>query len=61
MVRAADKRAMFVGINAYEEAGGCVLRDLFQQDDGGLAARYGAVRSAGGSEELFDPATLAVD
>ena len=26
---------MFVGINAYEEAGGCVLRDLFQQDDGG--------------------------
>jgi len=34
-VRAADKRALFVGIDAYEEAGGCVLRDLFQQDDGG--------------------------
>lgn len=34
-VRAADKRAVFVGIEAYEEAGGCVLRDLFQQDDGG--------------------------
>ena len=34
-VRAADKRAVFVGIAAYEEAGGCVLRDLFQQDDGG--------------------------
>jgi ParB/RepB/Spo0J family partition protein len=34
-VRAADKRAAFVGIAAYEEAGGCVLRDLFQQDDGG--------------------------
>ena len=34
-VRAADKRAVFVGIDAYEEAGGCVLRDLFQQDDGG--------------------------
>ena len=34
-VRAADKRVLFVGIDAYEEAGGCVLRDLFQQDDGG--------------------------
>lgn len=34
-VRASDKRAIFVGITTYEEAGGCVLRDLFQQDDGG--------------------------
>ena len=34
-VRAADKRALFVGIGAYEAAGGCMLRDLFQQDDGG--------------------------
>ncbi|GAA4133635.1 ParB/RepB/Spo0J family partition protein [Aminobacter aganoensis] len=34
-VRASDKRAVFVGINAYEAAGGIVLRDLFQSDDGG--------------------------
>jgi len=34
-VRAADKRALFVGIDAYEEAGGTVMRDLFQGDDGG--------------------------
>ena len=34
-VRASDKRALFVGIDAYEAAGGSVLRDLFQQDDGG--------------------------
>ena len=34
-VRAADKRALFVGVEAYEEAGGAVLRDLFQGDDGG--------------------------
>ena len=34
-VRASDKRALFVGIDAYEAAGGYVLRDLFQQDDGG--------------------------
>ena len=34
-VRASDKRVTFVGIDAYEAAGGYVLRDLFQQDDGG--------------------------
>ena len=34
-VRAADRRAQFVGVAAYEEAGGVVLRDLFQHDDGG--------------------------
>ena len=34
-VRATDKRAQFVGIEAYEAAGGDVMRDLFQQDDGG--------------------------
>ena len=34
-VRASDRRAMFVGLDAYEAAGGMVLRDLFQQDDGG--------------------------
>ena len=34
-VRASDKRAVFVGIDAYEAAGGIVLRDLFESDDGG--------------------------
>jgi len=34
-VRASDRRAVFVGIAAYEAAGGVVLRDLFQGDDGG--------------------------
>ena len=34
-VRASDKRAQFIGIDAYVEAGGTVLRDLFQSDDGG--------------------------
>jgi ParB family chromosome partitioning protein len=34
-VRASDKRAIFVGVEAYEAAGGIVLRDLFQSDDGG--------------------------
>ncbi|MBV8534879.1 MAG: ParB/RepB/Spo0J family partition protein [Alphaproteobacteria bacterium] len=34
-VRASDKRAQFIGIEAYEAAGGDLMRDLFQQDDGG--------------------------
>lgn len=34
-VRASDKRARFVGVEAYIEAGGDVLSDLFERDDGG--------------------------
>jgi ParB family chromosome partitioning protein len=34
-VRASDRRARFVSIEAYEAAGGVVLRDLFEDDGGG--------------------------
>lgn len=34
-VRASDKRAVFVGIEDYQAAGGVTMRDLFQSDDGG--------------------------
>lgn len=34
-VRASDRRAQFVGLDAYERAGGAILRDLFEHDDGG--------------------------
>ena len=34
-VRASDRRAQFVGLEAYEAAGGVVMRDLFEHDDGG--------------------------
>jgi ParB family chromosome partitioning protein len=34
-VRASDKRVLFLGLAAYEQAGGVVMRDLFEQDDGG--------------------------
>ncbi len=34
-VRASDRRARFVGLDAYEAAGGVVLRDLFEEDGGG--------------------------
>jgi ParB family chromosome partitioning protein len=33
--RASDKRAQFIGVDTYVEAGGTILRDLFQGDDGG--------------------------
>ncbi len=34
-VRASDRRAQYVGLAAYEDAGGVILRDLFKSDDGG--------------------------
>ena len=34
-VRVDDRRARFVGVEAYEAAGGAVLRDLFTEDGGG--------------------------
>jgi ParB family chromosome partitioning protein len=34
-VRACDKRAQFITVDAYVEAGGPIMRDLFQGDEGG--------------------------
>jgi ParB family chromosome partitioning protein len=34
-VPASDRRALFVGAEAYAEAGGVILRDLFSEDGGG--------------------------
>ncbi len=34
-IRASDRRAVYVGIEAYEAVGGIVMRDLFEQDNGG--------------------------
>lgn len=34
-VRAADRRVVYVGIEVYEAAGVVVMRDLFDEDDGG--------------------------
>ncbi|WP_338811488.1 ParB/RepB/Spo0J family partition protein (plasmid) [Agrobacterium leguminum] len=34
-VRASDRRAVYVGVETYEAAGGVVMRDLFEQDNGG--------------------------
>jgi ParB family chromosome partitioning protein len=37
-VRSDDRRAVFVGAKAYEEAGGSVIRDLFDAEGGGFFA-----------------------
>ena len=42
-VRASDKRAQFIGVDAYVEAGGTVLNDLFQGDDGDWLQDVGLV------------------
>ncbi|XKM38890.1 ParB/RepB/Spo0J family partition protein (plasmid) [Rhizobium ruizarguesonis] len=34
-IRASDRRAVYVGIETYEAAGGVTMRDLFDQDQGG--------------------------
>jgi ParB family chromosome partitioning protein len=34
-VRATDRRSLYIGIDAYEAAGGVVMRDLFDEDRGG--------------------------
>jgi ParB family chromosome partitioning protein len=34
-VHAGDRRALFVGADAYKAAGGIIIRDLFDEDDGG--------------------------
>ena len=44
-VPASDKRVLFVGIDAYENAGGVVMRDLFQQDDGGWLENIGLLET----------------
>jgi len=57
-VRASDRRAQFVGPEAYEAAGGVVLRDLFEDDDGGwledvvLLDRLATEKLAAAAEEI---------
>ena len=60
-VRASDRRARFVTLDAYEEAGGTILRDLFQSDDGGWLQDAGLLDRLV-SEQLRDEAkTIAAE
>lgn len=35
-IPATDRRAVFIGVDAYVDAGGTIIRDLFTEDDGGF-------------------------
>jgi ParB family transcriptional regulator, chromosome partitioning protein len=66
-VAATDRRAIFVGAEAYTEAGGTILRDLFTEDRGGyfedvalldllVTAKLGRGRCPAGGRRLeMDP------
>ena len=60
-VRASDKRAVFVGLDAYEQAGGIVLRDLFQQDDGGWLENIGLLDGMVAEKLKADAETIAAE
>jgi len=59
-VSASDRRAVFIGAEAYVEAGGTILRDLFTEDGGGwfedpaLLDRLVAEKLAGIAEAVRD-------
>jgi ParB family chromosome partitioning protein len=59
-VTATDRRAVFVGAEAYGEAGGTILRDLFTEDGGGwfedpaLLDRLAAEKLAGIAQAVRD-------
>jgi ParB family chromosome partitioning protein len=60
-VRVSDKRALFVGLEAYEQAGGIVMRDLFQQDDGGWLENVGLLDGLVGEKLKAEAETIATE
>jgi ParB family chromosome partitioning protein len=70
-VSGSDRRARFVGIEAYAEAGGAITRDLFEDDDGGwledaaLLDRLAEARLKAQAQELAQEGwkwiTVAID
>ena len=60
-VRAADKRAQFIGIDAYVAASGVVMRDLFQGDDGGWLQDVALVDRMVAEKLQMDSAAIAAE
>ncbi|WP_022698297.1 ParB/RepB/Spo0J family partition protein [Euryhalocaulis caribicus] len=58
-VRASDRRVRFVTIEAYEEVGGAVLRDLFQDDDGGWIEDVALLERLVGEKLTSEAETIA--
>ena len=60
-VKATDKRALFVGLDAYAEAGGTILRDLFEQDHGGWLQDAGLLDMLVAEKLRDDAATVGAE
>lgn len=60
-VRASDRRARFVGLEVYEGAGGTVLRDLFQSDDGGWLEDVALLDKLVGNKLKLDAEAVAAE
>jgi ParB family transcriptional regulator, chromosome partitioning protein len=60
-VRASDKRAQFVSVDAYVAAGGTILRDLFQGDDGGWLQDVALVDQMVADKLKADAETVAAE
>lgn len=60
-VRASDKRAQFIGVEPYEAAGGTILRDLFQGDDGGWLQDVALVDRMVAEKLKADSAAIAAE
>jgi ParB family chromosome partitioning protein len=60
-VRASDKRVLFVGVDTYENAGGVVMRDLFQQDDGGWLENMGLLETLVTDKLKAEAETIAAE
>lgn len=59
-VNASDRRAVFVGVEAYTEAGGSIVRDLFEQDHGGWLEDAALLDSLA-NDKLKEQAQLLAD
>ncbi len=60
-VRASDKRVLFVGLEAYAQAGGTIMRDLFQQDDGGWLENVGLLDGLVADKLKAEAAAIAAE
>ena len=60
-VRASDKRPQFIGIDAYLNAGGTMLRDLFQGDDGGWLQDVVLIERMVGEKLKAESAAIAAE
>jgi ParB family chromosome partitioning protein len=60
-IPASDRRVRFVGMEAYESAGGAVMRDLFQADNGGWVQDVGLLERLVGDKLKSEADTIATE